>query len=121
MTKQEDKDRRILIALLDELCAHEESVIECATIDGQHGPGRTASDAMGYNAARRSRRVWRRAQDLMIRLESSENPVLHSSWVWNRRIIEAIRAVVPNPPVLDEDLVDRVRKIFETARGVAAQ
>ena len=37
----------------------------------------------------------------------------HSCWVWNRRIIEKIRAAVPNAPVLDEDLADVIRKRFE--------
>jgi hypothetical protein len=36
----------------------------------------------------------------------------HSCWVWNRRIIEKIRSVVPCSPVLDEDLADRIDKSF---------
>lgn len=37
----------------------------------------------------------------------------HSCWVWNRGIIEKIRAVVPNAPVLDEDLADVICKRFD--------
>jgi hypothetical protein len=71
MTKQ---DRLAITHLLDQLCEHEESVIECATLsDGSHGPGRGSGDAISYAAARRSRRVWRRAQDLIIKLEAEDN------------------------------------------------
>jgi hypothetical protein len=31
--------------------------------------------------------------------------VVHDSWAWNRRIIERIRALLPNPPATDEELV----------------
>lgn len=39
--------------------------------------------------------------------------VNHSCWAWNRRIIESIRAAVPNPPVLDEDLVNIIKERFD--------
>jgi hypothetical protein len=45
-----------------------------------------------------------------------ERGISHSSWVWNRRIIENIRAAVPNPPVLDEDLVEVIRERFGVAK-----
>jgi len=43
-----------------------------------------------------------------------ERGVNHSSWVWNRRIIESIRAAVPDPPVLDEDLVKTIKERFKS-------
>ena len=45
-------------------------------------------------------------------LERIENQVGHWCWVWNRRIIESIRASVPNAPVLDEDLVKVIAAKF---------
>ncbi len=62
---------KMAAALLDLLCEHEESVIECHTLsNGECGPGRTACDVIAYLAQARSRRIWRRAQSVMIELEA---------------------------------------------------
>lgn len=52
------------------------------------------------------------AAALRVLADQFERSVNHSCWVWNRQIIESIRAAVPNAPVLDEDLAEVIRKKF---------
>lgn len=58
------------------------------------------------------------AKDL--RIAELEGKVTHVCWQWNRRIIEAIRAEVENPPVADEDLVSKIRQMRERIADLEA-
>lgn len=65
-----DEDHRALVYLLDRLCEHEESVIECATLDGEI----TRDDEISARAVMQSRRVWKRANRIMHALEGALEP-----------------------------------------------
>ena len=61
-------ERRKLVHLLDLLCEYEESVVDCATVGGELD----RRDALQSAIALRSRRIWRSAQALMIKLEGAD-------------------------------------------------
>lgn len=63
-----DEDKRALRYLLDRLCEHEESWIDSGTLNGEL----LRNDAQTAREVLRSRRIWRRAQALMMMLEGVE-------------------------------------------------
>ena len=62
------RERRRIVHLLDLLCEHEEAVVESCTLDGQLD----RKDADSALIALRSRRIWRSAQDAILKLSSEE-------------------------------------------------
>lgn len=59
--------RRRLVHLLDLLCEHEESVVECGTLSGELD----RADGESVRIVLRSRRIWRSTQNFIIKLEAS--------------------------------------------------
>jgi hypothetical protein len=61
------QDRRIVIHLLDLLLEHEESLIDSHSYNGDPGRG-----IISYRVVTRSRRTWRRANAMILKLQAED-------------------------------------------------